>query len=461
MLGLIIAIVITGIAARLILKHYKPQAVLIAAGFLMMACAVAWNFGPIMPAKQSTGFSWFDIFHFADKLLSTRTADLGMIIMISAGFASYMDKIGASNVFVHLATQPLKLIRSRYVVLSLGFFICQFLHIFVPTAAGYLMLLMVTVYPIYVGLGISRLTATAVIATNASLDVTPVGGNTVLAAKLAGITPVEYFADNQMPVLIITSIIMAVIHFFVHRRFEAEYREQEGPAEAAMREKTADAPHAAGALAPLYYAILPTVPLILVMAFGYFKIKGINLGITAAMFISIALAMACEILRYRDLNRVFSSIQVVFDAMGKAFSNVITLIVSGEIFAKGLQSLGAIDTLIDYAQNAGLGKTGMTLIMSGIIAVCTLVMGSGNASFFSLAAFAPDVAQEMGSSAVSILLPMHMTAGIARQFSPITASVVAICGVAGVSPFAVVKRSMIPLIPALVIVQIITYFMYS
>ncbi|MEN6566525.1 MAG: C4-dicarboxylate transporter DcuC [Veillonellales bacterium] len=460
MLGLMIAIFITGIAARMILKHYKPQMVLIVAGFLMMACAVAWNFGPIMPVKQSTGFNWFDIFHFADKLLSTRTADLGMIIMISAGFASYMDKIGASNVFVHLATQPLKLIRSRYVVLSLGFFICQFLHIFVPTAAGYLMLLMVTVYPIYVGLGISRLTATAVIATNASLDVTPVGGNTILAAKLSGITPVEYFANNQMTVLIITSIIMAVIHFFIHRRFEAEYREKEMPAEAAIKEK-ALAVSDTGALAPLYYAILPTVPLILVMAFGYFKIKGINLGITAAMFISISLAMACEVLRYRDLNRAFSSIQVVFDAMGKSFSNVITLIVSGEIFAKGLQSLGAIDTLIDCAQNAGVGKTGMTLIMSGIIAVCTLVMGSGNASFFSLAAFAPDIAKEMGTSAVSILLPMHMTASIARQFSPITASVVAICGVAGVSPFAVVRRTIIPLIPALIIVQIITYFMYN
>lgn len=460
MLGLMIAIFVIGIAVWMILKHYKPQAVLIVAGSLMMACAVAWDFGPIMPVKQSTGFDWFDIFHFADKLLSTRTADLGMIIMISTGFASYMDKIGASNVFVHLATQPLKLIRSRYVVLSIGFFICQFLHIFIPTAAGYLMLLMVTVYPIYVGLGISRLTATAVIATNASLDVTPVGGNSVLAAKLSGITPVEYFANEQIPLLIITSIIMAVIHFFVHRRFENEFREKELTAETAITEKVAASPNT-DTLAPLYYAVLPTVPLILVMAFGYFKIKGINLGITAAMFISISLAMVCEVLRYRDLKRAFSSIQVVFDAMGKSFSNVITLIVSGEIFAKGLQSLGAIDTLIGYAQNAGLGRAGMTLIMSGIVGVCTLVMGSGNAAFFSLAAFAPDVAKEMGTSAVSILLPMHMTAGIARQFSPITASVVAICGVAGVSPFDVVKRTMIPLIPALVIVQIIVYFMYK
>lgn len=460
MLGLMIATFITVIAAWMILKRYKPQAVLISAGFLMMACAVAWNFGPIMPAKQSTGLNWFDIFHFADKLLSTRTADLGMIIMISAGFAGYMDKIGASNVFVRLTTQPLKLIRSRYVVLSVGFFICQFLHIFVPTAAGYLMLLMVTVYPIYVGLGISRLSATAVIATNASLDVTPVGGNSVLAAKLSGITPVEYFANDQMPVLIITSIVMAVIHFFVHRRFETKYRETELPVVNATSEKSATPPNA-GVSTPLFYAILPTVPLILVMAFGYFKIKGINLGITSAMFISISFAMICEVFRYRDLNRAFSGIQMVFDAMGKSFSNVITLIVAGEIFSKGLQSLGAIDTLIDYAQNAGLGKTGMTLIMSGIIAVCTLVMGSGNASFFSLAAFAPDVAKEMGTSTVSILLPMHMTAGIARQFSPITASVVAICGVAGVSPFEVVKRTIIPLVPALIIVQIITYFMYK
>lgn len=457
MLGLLIAVFITGIAVRLILKRFKAQAVLISAGFLMMLCAIVMDFGPILPAKQSTGLIWFDVFQFVSKLLSTRTAELGMIIMISAGFASYMDKIGASGVLVHLAVQPLKLIRSRYVVLSAGFFICQFLHIFVPSAAGFLMLLMVTVYPIYVGLGISRLTATAVIATNASLDVTPVGGNTILASKISGITPVEYFASYQMPVLIIASLIMAVMHFFIHRRFEKAEQEQQAAEEAVVNEGDDGKEKI---LAPLYYAVLPTIPLILVMAFGYFKINGIDIGITAAMLLSIFIAMFCEFLRYRDLGKVFSSIQIVFDSMGKSFANVITLIVSGEIFAKGLQSLGAINTLIEYAETAGLGKTGMTLIMSGIIAVCALVMGSGNASFFSFAAFAPDVAKQMGAETVSLLLPMHLTAGIARQFSPITASIVAIAGVAAVSPFAVVKRSMLVLIPAFVIVQVIVYIMF-
>jgi DcuC family C4-dicarboxylate transporter len=44
--------------------------------------------------------------------------------------------------------------------------------------------------------------------------------------------------------------------------------------------------------------------------------------------------------------------------------------------------------------------------------------------------------------------------------SPITAVIVAISGVAGVSPFEVIKRTAIPLIAGLIVVQIMTFFMF-
>ncbi|MBP2636269.1 MAG: anaerobic c4-dicarboxylate antiporter, DcuC family [Firmicutes bacterium] len=460
MLGLIIALLVVTVCGYLIIKKYKAQAVLICGGFIMMAVAIIFNFGPIVPAKLSTGFSWFDMFKFVDELASKRTAELGLMIMVCAGFAKYMEKIGASRAMVHVAVKPLSLLRSPYLVLCGGFLIGQVLHPFIPSASGFGMLLMVTMYPIYISLGISRTAATAVIGTNGCLDLGPASGNSILAAKYAGISAVDYFVKYQLPPAIAISLVLVVCHYFVQRWFDKKYEGglAQGFAKqevAATTEKDKEEP-----LPPLFYAILPAVPLLLMLVFGYFKFQGIKMDINVALFIGFAVAMMAEFFRVRDLKKVLSSMQIFFDGMGVQFATVVTLIVAGETFAKGLTSLGAIDTLIYSAQSAGFGKDAMIVLMSGIITASSLVMGSGNAPFFAFSSFAPDVAAKVGAEAVNFLLPMQLSASVARAMCPITAVIVAISGVAGVSPFDVVKRTAIPLTAGLLTVQIVTFFMF-
>lgn len=460
MLGLFIAICVVGVCGYLIVNKYKAQAVLLCGGFIMMALAIIFNFGPILPAKASTGLAWFDLFKFVDTLASKRTAELGLMIMVCAGFARYMDKIGASRAMVHVAVRPLRMLHSPYLVLCGGFLIAQILHPFIPSASGFGLLLMVTMYPIYVSLGISRTSATAVIATNGCLDLGPASGNSILAAKYAGITPVEYFVNYQLPPAIGISLTLLVFHFFVQRWFEVNH--EGGLAQGVPREAATagEAQTAAEPLPPLYYAVLPAVPLVLVLLFGYFKFGGISMDINVALFIGLFTAMLMEYIRGRDIRKTLGSIQTFFDGMGVQFATVVTLIIAGETFAKGLTSLGAIDTMIRSAQGAGFGKDAMVILMSGIITASALVMGSGNAPFFAFAAFAPDVAAKVGAEAVNLLLPMQLAASVSRSMSPITAVVVAISGVAGVSPFEVIKRTAIPLIAGLVVLQLMMFFMF-
>ncbi len=453
MFGLSIATIVVIICGYLIIKSYKAQTVLICGGFIMMAVSILFNFGPILSTKQSTGFVWFDLFQFVNILTSKRVAELGMMIMVCAGFAKYMDKIGASKAMVNVATRPLALLRSPYLVICGGFIIGQILHPFIPSASGFGLLLMVTMFPLYVSLGISRTTATAVIATNGCLDLGPTSGNSILAAKYAGITPVEYFMVYQLPQAIAISLAMTVVHYFVARHFAKKDAAEEAPPTVETKTVEENTP-------PFYYAILPTVPLVFVLLFGYFKLGGIKMDINVALFLGTFIAMLAEYARHKNIKKVFASIQTFFDGMGVQFATVVTLIVAGETFAKGLQSLGAIDTLIGHAQAAGFGKNGMILVMSIIIMVCSLIMGSGNAPFFAFAAFAPDVAKKVGVEAVNLLLPMQLTASVTRAISPITAVVVAVSGVAGVSPFEVVKRTVAPLAVGLVVVQIMTFIMF-
>ena len=460
MLGMIVALFVIVVCGYLIVKEYKAQSVLLAGGFAMMIFAIIFNFGPILPAKQSTGFIWFDLFKFVEDLLTSRTASLGILIMSVAGFARYMDKIGASEALVNISIKPLRVIKSPYVVLAVGFFIGQLMHMVIPSASGLGLVLMVTMYPIFVGLGVSKTSATAVIGTNSCLDLGPASANTVLAAKTAGLPVVDYFMTYQLPIGITITLIIAVVHFFVQRWFDNKYdgklsdRIAQFQATASTGDEKKDAP-------PGYYALLPLIPLACIVLFGYIKLYGIKMDIVPAMFIGLSVGMILELIRYGNVKKMFASIQSFFDGMGKQFASVVTLIVAGETFAKGLTSLGAIDTIIHSAESLGFGKIAMILVMSGIIAACTIVMGSGNAPFFAFAAFAPDVATKMGFEAVNLLLPMQLSSSVARSMSPITAVIVAICGISGVSPFEVIKRTAIPMIVGLLLIQIVTFVMFG
>ncbi|AJQ25513.1 C4-dicarboxylate transporter DcuC [Pelosinus fermentans] len=460
MLGLMIALFFLCICGYAIFKKYKAQTVLLTGGFAMMSVAILLGMGDILPAKNSTGSPWFDMFQFVAVLASKRAAEIGMLIMVVTGFARYMDKIGASRVLVHICIKPLQTLRSPYIVMALGFIIGQCLHLFIASASGLGVLLMVTMYPILISLGISRNGATAVIGTTSAIDLGPSSGNTVLAAKTAGLQTVDYFVTYQLPVAVVVILAIAVTHYFVQRWFDKKH---EGGLAAGVprEEENTDPKSDAEPLRPMWYVFLPIFPMILILAFGFFKFRGIHLDIIPCMFVSLFISMVCEALTTRNVKKVFASIQTFFDGMGSQFATVITLIVAGETLAQGLTALGAIDTLINVTQSTGSGKTVMVLVMSGIIAVSCIVMGSGNAPFFAFSAFAPQVAKKLGFDAVNLLLPMQLTSSLARGISPITAVIVAVCGISGASPFEVVKRTAIPMAVGLLTTQIMTYILFG
>ena len=74
------------------------------------------------------------------------------------------------------------------------------------------------------------------------------------------------------------------------------------------------------------------------------------MDVITAMILSVFVSMGFELVRHGNLKEVMKSIQTFFDGMGTQFATVVTLVVAGEVFAKGLTSIGAIDTIISYAE---------------------------------------------------------------------------------------------------------------
>lgn len=445
MLSLVVALLTTIVVAWLIIKRMKPQAVLFAGGIFLLAVAILMGY-PVLDAKKSTGLSWFDIFKFIEDVFSNRAAGIGLMIMTVGGFAKYMDYIGASRSLVYIASKPLSMVKSPYVLLGISYIIGKLLNIVIPSAAGLCVLLMATMYPVLVNLGVSRLSAAAVVATTPCLDLGPASGSAVFAAKTAGLDVADYFVAEQIPIAVVTMVAIAVSHYFVQRYFDRKegLEPQKLQAVSAHESETENLP-------PKIYALLPMIPIIFVLVFSKLGISSIKMSVVTAMIISIFIAMILEVIRTRRPMEVCKNIQVFFDGMGHLFATVVTLIVAGETFAYGLTKIGAIDMIIKGAQGSGFGAIGVTLIMTLIVAIAAVIMGSGNAPFYSFGALVPDIAKGLSMMPAVMITPMQMASSIARSASPITAAVVAVAGVADVSPVDLVKRTAIPMGIALVV----------
>lgn len=452
-MGIVISAIITFWVGYLIYKKYKPQPVLFMGGIIMMYIAAMLGYSQILGAKATTGSVIFDAFEFIRAAFSSNVGKLGLNIMSVGAFAKYMDKIGASRSLVRLTIKPLMALKSPYLVMSGTWIIGMLIGLCINSASGLAMLLMVTMFPILLGLGVSRLSATAAVATTLCFDWSPSDTGTILSAETAGVDPVVYWSHYQVPIVAVAFVVVGVLHYLTQKYMDKRDGHIVQPMQVEKIEEEADN-------APMWYAILPVIPLALILSFSSLWITTIKMNIVMAMFIGLTIGVMCEYARWRDGQKVLGDIQTFFDGLGMQMANVITLVVAGQTFAKGLVSMGAITTLIDGSKNLGFGPMAMMLVMVAIIAVSAIVMGSGNAPFFAFAALTPAVAAHSGLHPVLMLLPMHFAASIMRNCSPITAVIVVSSGMGGVSSFDLVKRTAIPMAGAMIVTIGMTFFYY-
>ena len=454
----IVTLIVVGITARLLLKRYQPHFVLFAAGLTLMAASVLLGADPakLVAKKAATGLMFFDFFKSIEVTMSSRAANLGLIIMSAGGFAKYMDVIGASGIMVTTITEPLKRLRAPYLMLFVCFLVGTFLKLFIPSASGLSVLLMVTIFPIVVRLGVSIFAAAAMVVTCGSFHLGPASGSLVMGAEFAGMTPVHYFLTYQIPSAIPGVLVLGIVSYFVQKYYDKKqaigaHFGQAQEVDATLREKE----EANLKNVPRFYIFLPTLPLLMLLMFSEIGFKGVKISVTLAMLVSFAIAILCEVIRRPgEVKQSLKEAMSYFDGMGRQFALVVMLIVAAETFAKGLIMSGSINALIELAQNAGLGRTGMVIAGTMAVASACLVMGSGNATFFSFVALAPDIAKTVGFPAVDLIMPVHYATSIIVNMTPIAAIVVVVSGMANISPFDVIKRTALPSVCAFVTVLI-------
>lgn len=447
--GTLISIIFIVLAAFFLMKKYHPQAVLLLCGLCMMTLSLLLGY-ELKGMHAPTGLFVFDLFEMIKQSFSAKGAEVGLMIMAIGGYVAYMDKIGASEALVYLAMKPLSIFKkSPYLAASLVIPIGHFLSIPIPSATGLGLLLVASVFPVLIQLGVSRVSAVSVIVSTTVFDMGPASANTLRAAELIEKSNMSYFIEDQFSLAVPLIVLMSVLYFFVNRYYD---RKESRVLETQDTEIKRPA-------APLIYALLPIFPLILLLAFSelfaFFEPQ-IKLSTTTAMFLSLAVAMLFEYARKPEGKAVLDSLKAFWEAMGRVFATVITLIIAAEVFSNGLISLRFIDSLVYLSQHLGFGAAGIGALMTVMIFGASILMGSGNASFFSFGPLVPDIASKLGADPASIILPMQLSSSLGRAISPIAGVVIATSEIAGVTPLEVAKRNFLPLTITLIAMLILS-----
>ncbi|WP_252178244.1 C4-dicarboxylate transporter DcuC [Endozoicomonas sp. 4G] len=264
-MDILIVIPVVALVVYGIVKNFSASATLAIAGMVLLGAAAWLGISDILPADKTTGFAPFDLFELMNGVFSMRMASLGLTIMACGGFASYMSHIGASEALVKLAVKPIRGFKSPYLVLSLVYLVCVVLQMFVTSATGLGLLLMVTLYPVLRNIGLSPASAAAVCASPAAFEIGVTQVNANFAASQAGMDIAEYFLGYQAWVTIPMALMTAALHFFWQRRCDlkagyiaADHVGATDDGESDEEEKPQ---------APVIYALLPMIPFVLLLVF--------------------------------------------------------------------------------------------------------------------------------------------------------------------------------------------------
>lgn len=156
MLDLLIGAVVAVGVGRYIIKGYSATGVLMVGGLLLLIISVMMGKNILPSAATSTGWGPTNIIEYVKYLLMNRGGDLGMMIMVLCGFAAYMTHIGANDVVIKMVSKPLQVVNSPYLLMIVAYFIACLMSLAVSSATGLGVLLMATLFPVMVNVGISR-----------------------------------------------------------------------------------------------------------------------------------------------------------------------------------------------------------------------------------------------------------------------------------------------------------------
>lgn len=407
---LILGCILVLITLFLLIKRYEARMVLVAAGIVMCACV-----GNPMAALNS----------FAKGMGSSMISSA----CSSMGFALVMRFTGCDK---HLINFLAKGLTKVHFLIIPGVVLATFaVNMALPSAAGTAAAAGAIFIPIMMGAGIHPAMAAAAVkcGTYGSM-LNPGLAHNPFVAKIAGVGVMDVIAFHykaNLASLVIAAITITVIAYMTHEN-------KDHFAEGLELEENFKVNY--------LYALMPIIP-IAILLLGATKIVPIfKMGVAQAMIIGCILALAVTRTNPAELTKSF------FDGMGKAYADIIGIIISAGVFVAGMNAMG----LVKAFTNAMLNNPAIVKIAASVGPfLLGLIVGSGDAATFAFNEAITPHAADFGMTPVQMGSMATLGGTLGRTMSPIAGATIIVAGIAGVNPMEIAKRNALPMVLAMVV----------
>lgn len=408
-----VAILVIFVTIWALIKRYETRLVLLSSGLFL--CLISWNFIGGLDA-------------FAKAMTK---ASLIMAICSAMGFAFISSFTKCDKSLVHYLSKPIH---------GLGVFlipVCTaitfFINIAIPSASGCAAAVGSTLIPVMLRAGIRpAAAAAAVLAGTIGSYFSPGTSHNAMVSGMAKMEVMEFISFHA-PYSLMTGCIMVVGLLLVCLVLGDHKGDKTAEVDESKLQKDDFQP------SPVR-AIIPLIPIVILVC-GNVWFPVIKMGVAQAMLIGTMIALLVTRTSATEFTKQF------FNGMGKAYADVMGIIIAASVFAAGLKSAGLIEAAIAGLQNSNEFARWGASIGPWLMGVIT---GSGDAATLAFNEAVTPHANEFGLTIEGLGGLAFLTGALGRSMSPLAGVTIVVSGIAMVSPMAVVKRTAVPCMVAVV-----------
>ncbi|HYM91599.1 MAG TPA: C4-dicarboxylate transporter DcuC [bacterium] len=369
------------------------------------------------------------------------------VILPVMGFAAVMELTGCDRHLVHLVTRPLSRVGPFLVP---GAMLATFvINTALPSAAGCAAAVGVVLIPTMMAAGVHpALAAAAVLAGTWGSIFSPGSAHPAVIADISKVSVMDVILAHRaatIPAMLLIAALLFAESLVLHEGAGASRRPVRTIAGGSV-DTTVSAPRI-----DVVRALIPMVPLaLLLLTVPQFHLTTRWLpggfSVLEAMTIGVFLGMLVTMMSPTKVTQSF------FDGMGRAYGNVMGIIIAATVFVGGLDAAGGIKALI-----AAMTSVKWAVPVAGTWGPMLLAVlsGSGDAATLAFNKAVTIHAAQFGISPVALGNLAWIGGALGRSMSPVAAAAIIAAGFAKVSPFELAKRNAVPMVAAAVLTMMV------
>ncbi len=405
-----------------LLKKYETRLVLIAGG-LALACLAG------DPLTAMNAFS-----------ASMKQSNVFETIVACMGFASVVNLTGCHR---HLLAVFVSLLKRAGPFLILGAALAAMVvNSAIPSSAGTAAAVGTILIPLLIAAKVPTPLAAATIMLGLwGGDLNPGHVHPTIVGNLADRPSMDFVSAAAFPIVgsvVCASLVMILLAFYMKRK-GIGMEESHSADESSLPE---------GFKTNYFFAILPLLPLIMLLLGNLGVVPCLKMPVSHAMIIGAVVAMVATRTSPQEMTKSF------FTGMGSSFGAIFGIIIGANIFVAGMKSCGIIQSLIDCMSTSPSIAKVASIFGPLIIAVLS---GSGEAAAIAFNNAVTAHAPQFGLDIMNMGVMTVLSGAIGRSLSPVCGAMVICSGIAHVSPMTVSRWIFLPLVAALCFIVFAVY----